>query len=703
MAYRVVQGRQRVFTCAQPESLATPNLARYSAAFYHIINVASGTAVSANQDGSFTFGWSVNSYDKQLWTFEPYIVPLMYRLRLKGIGYVHDLSGGYSADRTPALAWSEHSIREGRNQLWWLENREGSEGYTIHSVETGTVLDLSGGASGDGTPIWGFKSHGGRNQQWKMDTVADDYQKITNVASGTVMDASITPTKVTGWKYSGAANQQWLMATVPCPGPGWVLIQNRATGKFLSCNTPEFIGTADGPETVYDESVQWRFLQKEETGFYCIVNRATGYFLHQNLMLAPSSVSMARPPDDSAGNYWFLENYKQSDSGLVCIISGELGHALDHYYGKSIQALDGDTDQIYHSWKIMPANDWLTSFALINGETGLCLSAQYAREETRLSTVTDLNDLHAQWVFRKVAEGPLYSIQNKANNHIIGGSWVRWELVVCCEKYFGVRDHGSGKYLAIENGQVTFQDANMSDRHQCWELTSGRTLDDSYDLVCMDDDLLEVLLPFLGAGKSDDMKHRIEKRSPKKPAKDKNGWSLPTADRVNDPGTGEARALLEALINQWEWDVVNEEPQQIQTLISFNAREARDALGQPLPQIIQRIYNTSRRPATVFRIDRQGYLDQGGQRCVNIQGQYGKDTYFHIVLSVGVRYGREQIRRFMRDSLARSVSIVITPTTCKPPSEGPPYRRDPGAGGGNSWIRWAIALLTVPAVVHSEL
>ena len=42
---------------------------------------------------------------------------------------------------------------------------------------------------------------------------------------------------------------------------------------------------------------------------------------------------------------------------------------------------------------------------------------------------------------------------------------------------------------------------------------------------------------------------------------------------------------------------------------------------------------------------------------MNLQGQDGTDTYFQITLPVGV-HGRDKIRRFMRESLNRSASIV---------------------------------------------
>ncbi|KAL8334476.1 hypothetical protein RB598_008974 [Gaeumannomyces tritici] len=675
-------------------------------ACYHIINVAAGTAISRNEDDSndFIVGWSIDDGSKQLWSFTPYICPLTYRLRVKSTGRVLDLSNSSSDDGALALAFEQHTAITKRNQLWWLQNRAGSEGYTIQCLETSTVLDLWGGATDNATPISGWQLHGGRNQQWKMATLAGDYQKITNVAGGTVMDAykDDDEKRVGGWQSHGGNNQQWFLDAVPSPGPGWVLLQNGGTGKFLYSDQAGNIGTTDGPETVFDESVQWRFLQKDYTGVYTLVNRATGCYLRQ--LSSKPSVSLVGTTDDVAQDWWFLETYEDSDAGLVCVINAETGNTLDHYGGETAEAFDIETENCYRSWKILPATDWLTSFSLINGETGLCLSAQYQREEVRLSTVDDLNEFHAQWVFRKIAEGPLYSIQNKTNNYVLGGSSARWELVVCCEKYFGLRDTSTGKYLAIENDKPTFEDEDMTDRHQCWELASGRTLDDAYDLIYMDDDLLEVLEPFLTVRENGDMKHHIEKRSPKKPAKDKSEWKLPDKSRVHPPDNQTVRQLLAALIELWQWDIVNEEAQPIQTLISFNRAEAERAIGQRLPQSIRNIYTASHRPDTVFRLDRQGYVNMAGGRYVNLQGQYGTNTYFHITLPVGVTYGAEEIRRFLRESLERSTSIVVTPTTCKPPCGGPPYKRDPGSGGGNSWIKWAVTLLGLFSTVkHSEL
>lgn len=144
-----------------------------STAYYHIINVATGTAVSYNQDDSidFTVCWSIDDGGKQLWSFTPFTYPLTYRLRVKSTGRVLDLSGASSTNGTPALAFEKHPFPTKRNQLWRLQNRSNSEGYTIQCLETGTAADLEGGKADNGTAICGWQSHGGRNQQWKIDTL----------------------------------------------------------------------------------------------------------------------------------------------------------------------------------------------------------------------------------------------------------------------------------------------------------------------------------------------------------------------------------------------------------------------------------------------------------------------------------------------------------------------------------------------------
>jgi hypothetical protein len=138
---------------------------------FRIVNAASGTALSHNEDDSdtATVAWSIDDGPKQLWAFTPFVPSLSVRLRVKQTGRVLDLKEASAANGTPALAWNEHTAVTKRNQLWWLPKLQNSEGYTIQCLETNTVADLAYGKSDNGTPIIGWQSHGGRNQQWDIE------------------------------------------------------------------------------------------------------------------------------------------------------------------------------------------------------------------------------------------------------------------------------------------------------------------------------------------------------------------------------------------------------------------------------------------------------------------------------------------------------------------------------------------------------
>lgn len=339
----------------------------------------------------------------------------------------------------------------------------------------------------------------------------------------------------------------------------------------------------------------------------------------------------------------------------------------------------------------------MPSFALINGETGYSLSSVYRREESRISLAQTIEDFQTQWTFTKVgfdASGPKYSIVNKGSGHKLQGSTggYEWRLIVCGEKYFGLCNVDTGYYLGVVGSNITFGDHDMTDRSQCWELVSSREGD--YDMVFLDDDIIEALAPHLTKQESTDLEHHIEKRSPKKPPKGQDNWSLPRSDRVTELAQNSPiRTILEALIELWEWDSIAPNHRQ-GTLVSFNASEATAAFNGPLPRNIRDAYNSSR-AATVFRIDVQAPFNIGNTPYVNIQGQFGTNTYFHINFPAGVNYGAEQIRAWLRESLKNSTSVVVTPTTCKPPSGGPTFKRDPGSGGGNSWIKWLVTIILI--------
>ncbi|EAU88947.1 hypothetical protein CC1G_10075 [Coprinopsis cinerea okayama7 len=665
-------------------------------AYYAVVSVATGTVVShnVNDNDAATVAWHIDDGPKQLWSFTPFVWPLSYRIRVKNTGRVLDLKGASAADGTLALAWDQHAHTTVRNQVWWLPKAPGSEGYTIQCVETRTVADLAAGKPGNNVPIYGWHSHGGRNQQWEIEPHQGNYQRIRNIQGGSVVDAYLNDPekKAAGWTWHGGDNQLWLLDAIPSPGQGWFLIQNGGTGKFLCVNANGNIDTADGPETIFDGSVQWRFVQKDRTAAYTLVNRATGRTLRQLGSTIPS-IGLGNTNDNQPQDWWTLETFKASP-GLAYIVNERTGNLLDHYAGESVQGLDPAplANNYYRAWKLISANDWLPSFALLNGATATYLSA--ASKDADIVAIKDVDNFQAQWVLRKTGDGPTFAIQNKANNRYLGGTAERFQLVVAADKYFAIRNVSTGKFLTLDaNNKASFQDENKGDKRQYWELASSRALDNAYDVLYLDDDVLEVAVPYVG-DKAGELKRYIANRAAGKPPKDKSGWSAP---RSNSTDNITIHQLFHALIDRFDLDLVTDGTPS--PIVSFNLHEAEAerVLGQRLPESIRSRF-TNPNTGTVLSLERQ-FIDVAGNRFAVVQGRFG-DVYLQVALPVGTWFGREQIRRFLRTSLGRSTIVVVSASGTRAPTGGPAPRRDAAA---NYWVKWASAVITLPVVKHSEL
>lgn len=394
-------------------------------------------------------------------------------------------------------------------------------------------------------------------------------------------------------------------------------------------------------------------------------------------------------------------------------------------------------------------NDWITSFALVNGQTGHPLAARPTGDGTTISAEHDVKSFHAQWVFRNIADGPLFAIRNKATNSVLGGTAARWQFVVSRGKYFALLDTKTKRYLGVdEKGDPTFWAPDATDRRQSWELVSDRITpqhnpNNPHDVLYLDDDLISALLPLLATIDADESERISETlggaRAAKKPAKDASDWSLPTRARVPTHATDNAvlRQLLHALIDRWEWDDAGAGDQgsplnhPAQTLLTLDLATAEAAVtGQRLPPSLRRVFAANSSSNPVLRLDRLGWITlpvpdhdndnsndsnsdghqqpQQQQRYAHLQGRWGghggNDIYFQAAVPVGVGFGREQIRGILRDSLERSTAVVVTPATCVAPGGGPAFERDAGVGGsGSAWVGWARALLSGEGVRRSEL
>ncbi|KAI1310871.1 ricin B lectin domain-containing protein [Xylaria venustula] len=92
---------------------------------------------------------------------------------------------------------------------------------------TGSALDLSAGNAASGTPLVGYRFHGGENQQWKLEKVDHSTVwptwKLRNVKTSTYIDLdngnSANGTKLQAWaKSDNNKNQLFRLVTADPQG-----------------------------------------------------------------------------------------------------------------------------------------------------------------------------------------------------------------------------------------------------------------------------------------------------------------------------------------------------------------------------------------------------------------------------------------------------------------------------------------------------
>jgi GH43 family beta-xylosidase len=126
--------------------------------------------------------------------------------------------------------------------------------YTLVNRNSGKCLDVDGGNTADGTDIFQWTCHGGANQKWRIEDLANDTSRLVNVATGKVMDTAECSSA------DGADLRQWSWLNNNCQKfrlvhtatGDYVRIVNESTGKVADVAN---CGTANGADVR-----QWTWL-----------------------------------------------------------------------------------------------------------------------------------------------------------------------------------------------------------------------------------------------------------------------------------------------------------------------------------------------------------------------------------------------------------------------------------------------------------
>lgn len=126
-------------------------------------------------------------------------------------GLLLDVSGGATADGSKIIQWSDTG---GTNQRWRLTRLTGNV-YTLTGVASGKCLEVPGQSTTQGTRLDIATCNGGPAQQWALTGTgpgASTYQMV-NLATGQVADvvsgATTTGAEVEQWAGNGGGNQKW--------------------------------------------------------------------------------------------------------------------------------------------------------------------------------------------------------------------------------------------------------------------------------------------------------------------------------------------------------------------------------------------------------------------------------------------------------------------------------------------------------------
>jgi hypothetical protein len=164
----------------------------------------SGTTMALGWQSSWTLDPATGA-----WTGASNPAAATDRITASHSGLLLDVSGGATADGSKVIQWSDTG---GSNQRWRLTRGTGNV-YTITGVASGKCLEVPGQSPAQGTRLDIYPCNGGTNQQWALVNTNSSTYQLVNLVSGQVADvvsgSTATGAEVEQWAGNGGANQKW--------------------------------------------------------------------------------------------------------------------------------------------------------------------------------------------------------------------------------------------------------------------------------------------------------------------------------------------------------------------------------------------------------------------------------------------------------------------------------------------------------------
>jgi hypothetical protein len=138
-----------------------------------------------------------------------------YRLVNRKSNKALDVSGGATANGSPIIQWT---YAGGNNERWTFTD-QGNGQYKIIGVGSGRALEVPNASTTSGTQLGIWDWNGGNQQKWVVTPYGEGFFALTAVHDGYAIDVNGASTAdgatIIQWPYNIAINQQWSVTIAP--------------------------------------------------------------------------------------------------------------------------------------------------------------------------------------------------------------------------------------------------------------------------------------------------------------------------------------------------------------------------------------------------------------------------------------------------------------------------------------------------------
>jgi len=314
--------------------------------------------------------------------------------------------------------------------------------------------------------------------QWKAIPTDSGYFSLVNRSSQEPLEHPNEEgtRELQRWNNDPPTNQQWQFLLIKLQGINQpeslpldkfydkvVFIRNRFYDKvvFIRNRATEFLLVNDGDNHIPTASkdgkspnCQWEVIPVDSK-YFKFKNKGSGTFLEH---YKGKSIQALKSEDKDIDTYCHWQDVHTDDSKYFALKNIGSGMTIDHYYEKSIEALNGDPSHPHHQWEFLPTDTSSVQITEKQGSSSCYLSAVFSIINKDSNKVLEYCD------------GTCIQAIHQFNNM---NDRCQWQVVPFDSDYFGLKNRTSKMLVEHFNQKIIYafvcDGDNKNGNHQ-WKL-----------------------------------------------------------------------------------------------------------------------------------------------------------------------------------------------------------------------------------------